>query len=237
MILIREVPSEPPEDVEFEGRLAPVPGTEPNSILFEERDGPDVLSLDARALLYKHNDVVSAKAQDVRISLFVTAARFAFACTRYEKGRGVAGALRSRGKCLVGQIRYPWLSRVGSTCRTGRRKAVEQLVLCWYTSPEEEHRLFLTLDPGYTAAEWAAEIARRAARYRLLADRYRTPLDPELPGDLRIQLEALADVEPFREGFEDGQAFQLHGVPGAYLESDQAAALGIQLTAAELGDA
>ena len=40
MILIREVPPpEPPVEVELESLLAPVPGAEPNSILFENRDG------------------------------------------------------------------------------------------------------------------------------------------------------------------------------------------------------
>lgn len=236
MILIREVaPPEPPVEVELESLLAPVPGPEPNSILFEDRDGDHVLSLEAHGLLYRGGDEELAKARDVHISLFVTAARFAFACSKYEKGHGLAGAVRSRGKCLVGQVRYHSLSRVGSTCATGRR-GFEALAVCWPTSAEDEHALRLDLDTGYTAAEWAAEIARRAARYRLAADRHRTPADPELTDEERAALHELSDVEPISEDFEEGHRYRLHTLPGTYIESAETATIGVHLTAAELGE-
>lgn len=234
MISICEVPPEPPEDVGLESLLAPVPGTEPNSILFDQRDGGDVLSLEAHRLLYRRNDEELAKASDVRISLFVTAARFALACTKYVKGRGLAGAMHSRGKCLVGQVRYQSLHSVGSTRKRGRLQSLEALVLSWHTSAEEEHFLRLDLDKGYTAAEWAATIARRAARYRLAAEQLRATSEVQLSDEERARLEELVDVEPFRDGFEDGKTYRLHPLPGPWFETQQSAAIGVQLTAAEI---
>ena len=71
--------------------------------------------------------------------MFVTDSRVALACEMYDKGGGWVGfgaggllvavtanavskaraASRSRGKVLVGHVRYPWLKSVGASTQSG----------------------------------------------------------------------------------------------------------------------
>ena len=75
------------------------------------------------------------RVRKVRIDFFITDARLAVACSKYDKGGGWVGgaaamivfnavskaraAIRSHGKMLAGQVRYPWLRWVASTPKTG----------------------------------------------------------------------------------------------------------------------
>ena len=141
MLNIVEFP-DPSESVQFPemGLLFPVPGIEKNTIVMEDRDGSNVQRLTASEVIFKVGAQTKFRDRKVKIDLFVTDARFALACSSYDKGGGHAlfggsGALligvgvnsvsnvrskmRSRGKMLVGQVRYPWLRRGPSLRRPG----------------------------------------------------------------------------------------------------------------------
>ena len=162
----------------------------------------------------------------IKIDLFVTDARFALACSTYDKGgeytfvSGGPGALaldvavksvskaraklRSRGKMLVGQVRYPWLRRVGSSPKSGFGTH-ERLYL--ETSVRGGGTIKLTLVlPSDLASRVAAEVARRAARYRLETKR--------LDGELRRTLESLASVTAPNAGTNAGEIYW-YTLPGA----------------------
>jgi hypothetical protein len=125
---------DPSESAQFPemGLLFPVPGAEKNTI--EDRDGGNVQRLTASEVIFKVGAATKFKDRKVKIDLFITDARFALACSSYDKGGGhtflggggalvfnvgvnsvskVRAKMRSRGKMLVGQVRYPWLHRVG----------------------------------------------------------------------------------------------------------------------------
>ncbi|MGO9902524.1 MAG: hypothetical protein ACLP0J_23215, partial [Solirubrobacteraceae bacterium] len=141
MLNLVEIP-DPSESAQFPemGLLFPVPGTEKNTIVLEDRDGNNVQHLTASEVIFKVGAQTKFKDRKVKIDLFVTDARFALACSSYDKGGGhtffggggalfldvavnsvskVRAKMRSRGKMLVGQVRYPWLRRVGSSPKTG----------------------------------------------------------------------------------------------------------------------
>lgn len=75
------------------------------------------------------------KVDDVSINVYITSARLVAVCRKFDKGGGWFGgvaamvvfnavskaraAIRSHGKFLVGQMRWPWLSDVGYTEKTG----------------------------------------------------------------------------------------------------------------------
>lgn len=178
---------------EFEdGSLYPVLGDESSEIEFEPRDGKDVKSLFANRLavhrIVGSNLEKQASVADIRASVFITDARVAVACSKYDKGGGWRGgslavpvlnvvsharaAHRRRGKMLVGHIRYPWLVSVGFVEKSGmgssdglRLKVIEKVEGVGRT---------MTLDIGFPkgtdTARLAALIAQRAAQYRLTHD-------------------------------------------------------------------
>jgi hypothetical protein len=129
-----EIPDSVQDPFEL-GLLLPVPGLQKNSILLEDRDGSQVQRLTATAVLFRTNGRLVFRDRKIKIDLLVTDARFAPACSRYDKGGGWVGgasamvvanavskaraAIRSRGKMLVGQVRYPWIQRVGSAPKKG----------------------------------------------------------------------------------------------------------------------
>ena len=134
-------------------------------------------------MLFRSDKKVAA-ADDIRVEVWITDARVALACSTYDKGgtwyggvtalaltageRAVA-AVRRRGKMLVGQVRYPWISRVGSTAKFGW--LTDERVILRFKDPDGDvWELYLTLPKRSDAAELAAEVARRAAAYRLSSD-------------------------------------------------------------------
>lgn len=235
MIGVLDVPEPGIDDADERGLIFPVPGGEKNTVIFEPRDGDDVQSLTATALEFKLNGRTAIGVRKVRLDLFVTDARFAFACSKYDKGGGWVGgvgtmivfnavsktraALRSRGKMLVGQVRYPWIEWVASARKKGWTSDEKLLMQC----RDEEGktlRLVLTLPKNIEAAKVAAEIACRAARYRLACGH----LDEEAEAELR----AIADGTAAPSTGEDTQVFEL---PGAQPMGEYSARLAPALAA------
>lgn len=96
---------------------------------------------------------------------------------------------------LVGQVRYPWIQRIGSSPKTGW--ASEETLVCDTKAGQGgQMRLAVTLPKNVEAARVAAEVARRAALYRLVSE--------ELGSDARARLEQLASSEP-PLGTRDGE--------------------------------
>ena len=227
MLNIVEVP-DPSESARFAemGLLVPVPGTEKNTIVMEDRDGGDVQRLTASEVIFKVGAQTKFKDRKVKIDLFVTDARFALACSSYDKGGGhtffggggalfldvavnsvskVRSKMRSRGKMLVGQVRYPWLRRVGSSPKTGFGTH-EKLYFETSVKGGGMTTLTLWLPNNVSAAQVAAEVAGRAARYRLATK------NPD--GELRQTLEALTSVKAV-DGATNAKEIQWHTLPGA----------------------
>lgn len=198
MIDVLEVPA-PGEvvDVAERGLIFPIPGAQKNTVVFEPRDGESIQSLTAKSLEFKTGNRTMLRVRKVRIDIFITDARFAIACSKYDKGGGwVGGAttmvvfntvskarakLRSRGKMLAGQVRYPWLRWVASSPKTGYASE-ETLILQCAAENGTAMTLTLTLPKNIEASQVAAEIADRAARYRLSSE--------ELDGEARTGIEA-----------------------------------------------
>lgn len=185
------------EDLAEQSLIYPVPGVQKNTVVFEPRDGDSIQSLTAKALLFKAGNRTLLRLRKVRIDVFITDARLAVACSKYDKGGGWVGgatamvvfntvskaraALRSRGKMLAGQVRYPWLQWVASSPKTGL-SSEETLVLQCAAENGTSMTLTLTLPKNVEASRVAAEIADRAARYRLASE--------ELGAEARAGIEA-----------------------------------------------
>lgn len=127
--------------------------------------------------------------RDVKIDVFVTDSRVALACEKYDKGGGWVGfgaggllvavtanavskaraASRSRGKVLVGHVRYPWLKSVGAATKSGF--GTSEAIRLEYSDKLSGGPVIklveLTLPKNIDATLVAQEIARRAANYRL----------------------------------------------------------------------
>lgn len=197
MIDVLEVPAPGAvADATEQGLIFPIPGAQKNTVVFEPRDGESIQSLTAKSLEFKVGNRTMLRVRKVRIDIFITDARFAVACSKYDKGGGwVGGAtamvvfnsvskarakLRSRGKMLAGQVRYPWLRWVASSPKTGYTSE-ETLILQCAAENGTAMTLTLTLPKNIEASRVAAEIADRAARYRLSSE--------ELDGEARMGIE------------------------------------------------
>jgi hypothetical protein len=237
LLNIVDVP-DPSESAQFPemGLLFPVPGIEKNTIIMEDRDGSNVQRLTASEVIFKVGADTKFKDRKVKIDLFVTDARFALACSSYDKGGGhtffggggalvlnlgvnsvskVRAKLRSRGKMLVGQVRYPWLGRVGSSPKTGFGTH-EKLYFEMSVKGGGTTTLTLYLPSNVSAAQVAAEVARRAARYRLAT---KTP-----DGELRQTLGALTSVKAI-DGGANAKEIRWHTLPGAESVDEMSARL------------
>ena len=91
--------------------------------------------------------------------------------------------MRRHGKMLVGQVRYPWLSCIGSTTKLGWQS--EERLYFEAKGPEGKMQLVLTLPKNIDAASVAAEIAHRSAAYRLACE-------PEEKAETLARFEKLA---------------------------------------------
>jgi len=207
MITVRDVHTPGDVDLIEEGLMQPVPALEANTIMLEERDGSDIRRIAAKGAWVELNDKRTARVSDVRIDVFITDARLALACTKYTKGGGWIGfggggvitalalnagskalaARRRHGKMLVGQVRYPWLRSVGSSGKTGWGS--EERIYLNTKASDTEVCLAVTLPKNVDSASVAAEVARRAARWRLAHER-------EFTDEQRSRLEELTTAEP-----------------------------------------
>ena len=147
MIGIEGVPDpSTPIDPNEAGLILPVPGPQANAIVLEARDGQNIQTLTARSAELTHNGRTVFRVRDVRIDVYITDTRVALACSKYDKGGGWIGsptgmillntvsktraALRRRGKMMVGQVRYPWVQRVGSTAASRHAERRASCVRC-----------------------------------------------------------------------------------------------------------
>jgi hypothetical protein len=129
-----------------------------------------------------------AQARKIKAVVLVTDARVAVACEKYDKGGGWVGfglggiavsltanvvsktraRRRSRGKVLVGQVRYPWLAWIGYSSHPVLRAQTLRMVVA---VPSDRGMTSMLLDVGLpmsvNAASLTLSIAQQAARYQL----------------------------------------------------------------------
>lgn len=120
-----------------------------------------------------------AEIKDVRIECYMSEARLAMMCRKYDKGGGWVGgpgalvlnagskiiaANRRRGKALAGHLRYPWLSKVLFHNRQGFLDS--EILRLIYHSEGATMYLELTLDSSFNSGAIAYEIVQRTLSYR-----------------------------------------------------------------------
>jgi hypothetical protein len=215
------------------GLLLPVPGSQKNMILMEDRDGTKVQRLTASAVVCQVDGRTVIKDRKIKIDLFLTDARFALACSKYDKGGGWVGgagvmivansvskaraAIRSRGKMLVGQVRYPWIERVGSSPKTGW--ASEETLIFHTTAKGGATTLRLTLPKSVDSSLVAVEVTRRLASYRLANE--------ELNASTRDQLQRLADAQ-LSDATASGDKGHYFAIPSPRFVDEESARIGSQ---------
>lgn len=203
MILVRSV-ADSELAVEEHGLMLPLPGSAPDSIVLEERDGGSILRFHAKAIEAKTDGERKPfiKASDLRLRVFVTDARIAFACTKFDKGGGWFGgptalamnagskllaAHRRKGKMFVGHMRYPWISDVYARNKDGWLSEEMLRIIVRLPGDESWTKIDLELPKESSATALASEIVRRAAAFRL-------GHEPDLDDDERAQFGELAGL-------------------------------------------
>ena len=133
------------------------------------------------------NSKVIGRFSDIAAAVVITNVRVAIACTKYDKGGGwrpmslgglavaaTANAVskarakrRSRGKTLVGHVRYEWLTTVDAKDRTGFGSK-NTLSLIFRDPIDQSGLLGLTfiLEKHQPATDLASAIAVQAAQYK-----------------------------------------------------------------------
>jgi hypothetical protein len=223
IMTIREVPDAPLSH--DDALLYPVPAQEQNTVQAEQLDGDDVVRLQARALKVRFADEKKPflDVSEVRADLVVTDSRVALACSKYDKGGGWIGgptvlvlnagskllaARRRRGKMLLGQVRHPWLAGVYAQSRTGMLS--DEMLRLVVREGEQRVLLDVTFPKSVDACEVGAEIARRAATFRLLHEE-------QLEAAERGELARIAEIERFSYAKGDrtlaGVSFPTHWQP------------------------
>lgn len=166
--------------------------SEPGLIALDEHDGSDVKSFVATAvkvIQVAETPKTLFRLGDVRIDVLVTESRLALACEKYDKGGGWVGfgagglliavtanavskaraAKRSRGKVLVGHLRYPWVTAVGAAAKSGF--LTDEAIRIEFREKVQgvtvRKQLELTLPRGMTATLIAQDVAKRVGSYRL----------------------------------------------------------------------
>jgi hypothetical protein len=198
-------------------------------VALDEYDGnnPVLLTCSKIKIGHYHGTAEPKTDQEIELDLqvVITDARVIVYCEKYDKGGGWVGfggaglafslaanavskaraASRRRGKLLVGHVRYPWLGRVAASPKIDwRTRDLLRLTVPAQASPLRVLGLTLTLPKGTDAAETAAEIARRAARYRL--------------AHTDIPEEKLAAVHAATEATRQVPSGQYHGLNQIYAE-------------------
>ncbi|MDR0594444.1 MAG: zinc ribbon domain-containing protein [Bifidobacteriaceae bacterium] len=163
-------------------------------------------------------------AEEIDISVYITASRIAFWSPKYDKGSrwvggGVAGlavaltanaisaavaARRRRGKALIGHIRYEWLSAVAF--KDKKFLSDKEIRLVYKDSDSTKWALDLVLPRRVDAMATAQWVTASAARYRLaMADQK----DPE-ETDALVALLSPSPLVP------EGRDFAVYGFPTFY---------------------
>lgn len=189
-----------------DGALYPVLGSaeDPSCLIeLEELDGPSVMQYPVKDIYVRRVDGSKVRylkrVQDIKAVLYVTDARVALACEKFDKGGGWVGfslsgmataaavnavsraraSRRRKGKLLVGQVRYPWLGSVAFTAKgVGFLNSEEVSFRTQVTEGGTSSVLELAvhLAKGTSAPAISNDVAQRCARYRL---RYKHDLADE----------------------------------------------------------
>lgn len=203
---------------EDDGSLYPVLGDADDRrhlIAVEPLDGTAIDQAPVKAIYVRESIdgklVTTSKLLEVEPTLYVTDARVAVACAKFDKGGGwmgfgaaglvTAGVLnvaskaraahRRKGKMLVGHARYPWISDVGFSPKAGLLSTEDLRVVVGVSENGRRKKVYLdfSLGRGASAARLAHSIARRCAGYRLAHDHTLTP-------EKREAYEALSATSP-----------------------------------------
>jgi hypothetical protein len=230
-----------PEDASELSLMVPVPGSAINSVILEKRDGASVREVTALGVSFheggprSHLGHQTVKVRRSKVAVVVIDARLAIACSKYDKGDysgnsdlplaldlagfavdSVRARFRSRRKVLVGQVRYPWLRQVGSSIRNPALKTHDRLVLVTADPEGGVNTVDIALPDEVSGPELAAEIARRAAHFRLTVE--------DLDDDARAVLTERLDAEAL---IDDVRGFQYHEMPASHAVSEESARLGV----------
>jgi hypothetical protein len=173
--------------------MYPVMAGTGRSMVMEEHDGVDIMTLTATALAVGEISGPGirqiGRLCPVRAEVLITGARVAVICADFDKGRGslafgagasvgptgrslvarTLAAHRRKNTMLVGHVRFPWLYQVGASPNQGVR-AEEQLRLILGEDVSGIERLIaldLTFPRGVDSLQVAREIVHRAARFRI----------------------------------------------------------------------
>lgn len=166
--------------------------SQPEIIAPDQYDGPNIVRVVATAVrVAAAGEQLKTLVQlrDVKIDVYVTDGRLAIACEKYDKGGGWVGfggagamvaitanavskiraASRSRGKVLVGHVRYSWVKAVGASSKSGMLSSEAiRLEFCEKLAGGTARKLIeLTLPKNIDATLLAQEITRRVAAFRL----------------------------------------------------------------------
>jgi hypothetical protein len=208
----------------------------------EPRDGTNVKHIYCTALDIRERGAKKPmiRAKEIRAQILITDARMTIACSKYEKGGGWwgigAGALvavplnvgskmlaarRRRGKMLVGQIRYPWISGVFAQNRSGWSGS-ETLCVFAGAGGGRVLRLLVTLPKDLDATAVGTELIQRAAAFRLAHD------DEPPSEEKRARLIELCSVEPLTWVKGSGKMAG-HNFPNFWPASERSARFGLSL--------
>lgn len=212
----------------FDDALHPTPSADYNGLLLRTEDGTRVWPFECTEVEVKHWTGEKWKTveyiREVKATCYLTDCRVAVMCTKYDKGGGWIGgatalalnagsaalaARRRSGKCLTAQIRYPWLSAVGATSKSGML-GYQMLGMRFHLQISGQRaplRMDLTLPKHLDSHYLAAEIARRAAGYRLESGEHLLNAEDEATLLTLAAAEQLPNVE--------GQ-FAMHQFPGSW---------------------
>ena len=192
-----------------------------------------------------------ASVENTQIEVWITDARIAVACSTYNVAHvrsawlppqdlqdvvddvidnvvgkaveSVFNRIERHGKMLVAQFRYPWLRAVGSTSRS-RGEPAEMVMLEARVNEEANWRLEIAFPDSTNAAEIAANVTRRAARFRLAVEEHIAPEED-------AALLNLASAVPFASEAKGGVAYHVFPRPWDVTEAS-AALLGLPADAA-----
>lgn len=224
---------------ELDDALYPSPTADGNGIALSADDGSNPVNFPIQGLrlsvltkgdTWALTDLV--RIDDASGSGVITDARVAIVSRKYDTGSRWFGGItalaldagsraiaryRTRGTCLVGQVRYAWLAGVGGSAKAGWRDYESLRIQLNATVDGTLRRLYLDLilKPETRSTELARVIANRAASYRLAAG------DAEGPDEL-AQLRQLAEARaiPSQKG-----KYASHTFPGSYPFSQSTANL------------
>ena len=181
------------------------------SVALEESDGDQVMRAVGTGLELVHQGENKRHRQigleQIKVEIVVTDSRIGFAVPKYDKGGGwlggagaialnaaskVRAAVRSRGKCLVGHVKYPWLTVIGHGAYfslMGNRKHDQLRIGYSFRSGSAQVDVWLEIDlaSDVNGHALATEILNRAVDHRL--DHH-----PSLTDEQRGKLEALRET-------------------------------------------